>query len=66
MSSSNSVNGNVPNSLAASAAKNPMVAGMKSANNESMDFMLWTAAQATSLSKLKVFHTMAKQINDQQ
>ena len=36
------------------------------ASDEAVQFQLWVANQATSLAKLKVFHAMAKQINDQQ
>jgi len=30
------------------------------------EFQLWVSQQATSLAKLKIFHTMAKSVNDQQ
>lgn len=33
---------------------------------EAAEFELWVSEQATSLAKLKVFHSMAKSVNDQQ
>jgi hypothetical protein len=66
MSTTSSPTGNPVDPFAASKVKDPRIANIKDSADESMDFMLWTSAQATSLAKLKVFHTMAKQINDQQ
>lgn len=39
---------------------------MQEMTNEQMDQSLWAAAQGLALNKLKLFHTMAKQVNDQQ
>lgn len=47
-------------------SKSPQLKQIRLSAEEAMDFQLWTSAQATSLAKLKVFHTMAKQVNDQQ
>jgi hypothetical protein len=66
MATTNSITSGGSGPLADSAAKNPHVGAIKGAASESMDFMAWTSAQASSLAKLKIFHTMAKQINDQQ
>lgn len=66
MSSSTSPTNGALDPFAASNIKDSRVADVKGSAEESMDFMLWTSAQATSLAKLKVFHTMAKQVNDQQ
>ncbi len=47
-------------------APDPMVLAAQQAAKDSMAFQLWSAEQAEVLSRLKVFHTMAKSINDQQ
>ncbi len=50
-------------------APNPGSPVGQAAQQEAADavaFQLWVAQQASSLAKLKVFHSMAKQINDQQ
>lgn len=33
---------------------------------DAMAFQLWASSQSHSLARLKIFHTMAKTINDQQ
>lgn len=38
----------------------------KASAAEAMEFQLWVSEQSHSLSKIKLFHTMAKSINDQQ
>ncbi|MFC3374900.1 hypothetical protein ACFOLJ_03175 [Rugamonas sp. CCM 8940] len=45
---------------------NPMGQAAQQASADAIAFQLWVSQQATSLAKLKVFHTMAKQVNDQQ
>jgi hypothetical protein len=66
MSNSTSPANGALDPMAASRIKNPRVGEISGTAEESMDFVLWASAQASSLSKLKLFHTMAKQINDQQ
>lgn len=39
---------------------------MKGAQDEAMEFQMWVSKQAHELSRLKVFHSMAKSVNDQQ
>ena len=36
------------------------------ATNEAIDYMDWAAQQAAAVSRIKIFHQLAKQINDQQ
>lgn len=38
----------------------------KASAAEAMEFQLWVSEAAHSLTKIKLFHTMAKNINDQQ
>ncbi|MBP0597331.1 hypothetical protein J8I26_04395 [Herbaspirillum sp. LeCh32-8] len=47
-------------------AANASVQSAQAGSEQAMEFQLWVAQQATSLAKLKVFSTMAKNINDQQ
>ena len=44
----------------------PMARAAQQSAAEGTEFLLWVSKQATSLAKLKVFHSMAKQVNDQQ
>lgn len=44
----------------------PMVLAAQQGAKDAMAFQLWSAEQGDVLSRLKVFHTMAKSINDQQ
>lgn len=44
----------------------PIVKEVRQAVDEGMDFQLWVMAQAHALSKLKIFATMAKNVNEQQ
>lgn len=39
---------------------------MQDLTKEQMDQSLWAAAQGLALNKLKMFHSIAKQVNDQQ
>lgn len=39
---------------------------MQDITKEQMDQSLWAAAQGLALNKLKMFHSIAKQVNDQQ
>lgn len=45
---------------------NPMVQAAQQGSVEAMEFQLWVSQQATSLAKLKIFSSMAKNVNDQQ
>jgi hypothetical protein len=45
---------------------NPMVAAAQSSAQDAMAFQLWVSEQSHTLGRLKIFHTMAKSINDQQ
>ncbi|MET3431988.1 hypothetical protein ABIC71_001471 [Herbaspirillum seropedicae] len=47
-------------------SSNASVQSAQLGSEQAMEFQLWVAQQATSLAKLKVFSTMAKNINDQQ
>ncbi|SFL98274.1 hypothetical protein [Rugamonas rubra] len=47
-------------------ADNPLGQAAQQGAADAMAFQLWVSQQATSLAKLKVFHSMAKQVNDQQ
>lgn len=47
-------------------APDPSVQAAQQQAQEAMQFQLWVANQSHELSRLKVFHTMAKSINDQQ
>jgi len=44
----------------------PALRKLDGLRGESMDNLLWATAQGLALAKLKVFHTMAKSVNDQQ
>jgi len=45
---------------------NPSVLAAKAGAQRAVEFQMWVSEQATSLAKLKIFSTMAKNINDQQ
>lgn len=45
---------------------NAMVASAQAGSAEAVEFQMWVSQQATSLAKLKVFSSMAKNVNDQQ
>ncbi|AYR24723.1 hypothetical protein RB25_07575 [Herbaspirillum rubrisubalbicans] len=45
---------------------NPMVQSAQQGSAEAIEFQLWVSQQATSLAKLKIFNSMAKNVNDQQ
>ncbi|MCA1324570.1 hypothetical protein [Herbaspirillum sp. alder98] len=47
-------------------ASDPMVGNAQAGAEQAMEFQLWVSQQATSLAKMKVFATMAKNVNDQQ
>lgn len=47
-------------------ADTPNVQNMQQGYEEGMAFQQWAAEQAQVLGRLKVFHSMAKSINDQQ
>lgn len=59
LSVASSQNGNQP-------TDNPMVAAAQSSAQDAMAFQLWVSEQSHTLGRLKIFHTMAKSINDQQ
>lgn len=39
---------------------------IKAGAQQAVEFQVWASQQATSLAKLKIFATMAKNVNDQQ
>lgn len=47
-------------------APDPLVLKAQQGAKDSMAFQLWSAEQSEVLARLKVFHSMAKSINDQQ
>lgn len=63
-----------PNNLFATQANsqfsqppaNPGVQNMQQGFQEAMEFQHWVSEQSQVLGRLKIFHTMAKSINDQQ
>ncbi|HYD61654.1 MAG TPA: hypothetical protein VEC35_14910 [Noviherbaspirillum sp.] len=48
------------------AAGNKRQAHSGQVSQETIELTQWANAQALALSKLKIFHAMAKQVNDQQ
>ncbi|MTV41068.1 hypothetical protein [Duganella radicis] len=50
----------------ASGPPNPMVSAAQASAQDAMAFQLWVAQQSQTLGRLKIFHSMAKSINDQQ
>lgn len=66
MSYSNGVDLQIPNIHGASATDYNGVQKMQQMTKEQIDQSLWAAAQGLALNKLKMFHSMAKQVNDQQ
>lgn len=66
MSTSNGVNLQIPNIQGASATDYNGIQQMQQMTKEQIDQSLWAAAQGLALNKLKMFHSMAKQVNDQQ
>ncbi|MET3133321.1 hypothetical protein AAKU55_003611 [Oxalobacteraceae bacterium GrIS 1.11] len=48
------------------AAPAPASAPSPQGGVQGADMILWAAAQSEALSKLQIFSTMAKQVNDQQ
>ncbi len=42
------------------------VAAAQAGAAQGVEFQMWVAQQASSLAKLKIFNTMAKNVNDQQ
>ena len=59
-------NQQMPNIQGASASQYDGTQKMQAMTQEQIDLSLWAAAQGLALNKLKMFHTMAKQVNDQQ
>jgi hypothetical protein len=53
------------NTLAGQFMNDPDVQVAQQGAQQAVEFQLWTAQQAMALSKLKVFASMAKSINDQ-
>lgn len=45
---------------------NPQLQKMQQATEDAVAFQMWVSQQSHALSRLKVFHSMAKSINDQQ
>ena len=66
MSILSSSNQQMPNIQGASASDYNGIQKMQQMTQEQIDQSLWAAAQGLALNKLKMFHTMAKQVNDQQ
>jgi hypothetical protein len=52
--------------IAAGKMNNPNVQTAENGAQDAMEFQLWVAKQSAQLSRLKVFASMAKSINDQQ
>ena len=52
--------GNIPQEMA------PALKRLADTQAEVFDNLLWATEQGLALAKLKVFHSMAKQVNDQQ
>lgn len=48
------------------SSANPLVTAAQTSADDSMAFQLWVSQQSQTLGRLKVFHSMAKSINDQQ
>ena len=46
--------------------EDPLVQNAQAGSEKAMEFQLWVSQQATSLAKLKIFSSMAKNVNDQQ
>jgi len=44
----------------------PTVQAAQAGAAQAVEFQLWVSQQASSLAKLKIFNTMAKNVNDQQ
>ncbi|QGZ42121.1 hypothetical protein IP92_05484 [Pseudoduganella flava] len=55
-----------PGKAMARTAANPLGQAAQEAAAEGMQFQLWVAQQASALTKLKIFNSMAKSVNDQQ
>ncbi|NRR30397.1 hypothetical protein HSX11_09355 [Oxalobacteraceae bacterium] len=67
MNSVNGVAGGLPSQgQGAPTPGSPIGQSAQQEAADAMAFQLWVAQQASSLAKLKVFHSMAKQVNDQQ
>lgn len=56
----------MPNVQGMSASQYDSKEKMQAMTQEQIDLSLWAAAQGLALNKLKLLHTMAKQVNDQQ
>lgn len=54
------------NTQSSQTPANPGVQNMQQGFQDAMAFQLWVSEQAQALGRLKIFHTMAKSINDQQ
>jgi hypothetical protein len=52
--------------IAAGKMNDPNVQTAQNGAQDAMEFQLWVAKQSAQLSRLKVFASMAKSINDQQ
>jgi hypothetical protein len=48
------------------SGNNPLVDAARTSAADALEYQLWVSQQSTTLSKLKIFHTMAKSVNDQQ
>jgi hypothetical protein len=66
MSNFGGLNQQMPNIQGMSASNYDGPQKMQAMTKEQIDQSLWAAAQGLALNKLKMFHTMAKQVNDQQ
>lgn len=66
MSNFTSLNQPMPHIQGANVSQHNGVQQMQQMTQEQIDQSLWAAAQGMALNKLKMFHTMAKQVNDQQ
>lgn len=66
LTSNNSIYQNMPKINGMSSSQGGTVQQMQDMTKDQMDMSLWAAAQGLALNKLKMFHSIAKQVNDQQ
>lgn len=66
LTTENSIYQNMPKINGMSNAQGSTMQQMQDMTKEQMDMSLWAAAQGLALNKLKMFHSIAKQVNDQQ
>ncbi|MFZ6773925.1 hypothetical protein ACO0LB_14535 [Undibacterium sp. SXout7W] len=66
MNNSTSLYQPMPNIPGAGTSDLDGVQKMQQMTKEQIDQSLWAAAQGMAMNKMKMFHSMAKQVNDQQ